>query len=218
MSKQAIIGIVVAVVIIVGGAGIYGVTRSDSDTDDHMDHSHHDSDHMEFAPYSTLGYTFEATFSGGKDNAETRSTMTKDAEDNFKLVSTAGGAESVFYYVDEQYVSCSAGRCVKVPNSNNIDTSAKRYAYNDSEIEEFKKTAQYVGKADCSSGSCDKWTAERDGVTTTFLIDDRGRINQASGKDGDTVFKVDFTYKDVPTITLPANVTEIPISIQDLQR
>lgn len=219
MSKNIIVGVIAAAVVVLAGAGIYGVTRNNQSSDhNHMDDSHHGSDHMEFAPYSTLGETFEATFSGGKDSTQTRSTMTKDAEDNFKLVSTAGGTESTFYYVDKQYVSCSAGRCIKVPNSDNIDASARQYAYSDSDLEEFRKTAKYVGKVDCSSGSCDKWTAEKDGVTTTFLIDEKGRINQASGKDGDTVFKVDFSYKEIPRITLPDNVTEVPVNIQDLQR
>jgi hypothetical protein len=219
MSKNVIVGIIAAVVIAAGGAGIYAMTRDDSASNqDNTDHSQHDANHAEFAPQSTLGQTFEATFSGGNDTTKTRSTMTKDAEDNFKLVTTAGGTNAEFYYVDEQYVSCNAGQCVKVPNSNNIDSSSRQYAYSDSDIEEFRKTAQHVGKVDCSSGSCDKWTADRGGVSTTFLIDDKGRINQASGKDGDTVFQVDFTYKDVPTITLPSNVTEIPVSLQDLQR
>lgn len=216
MSKQLIFGVIAAVVIAAGGAGAYFAFREDSpanssttttSTDDADERT---EDLPAFNPVSTEGVEFEATFAGGDDATETRVIVQKDEKGSIKLNTTAEGTNSEMYQVDGQYVMCSSGQCFKLTNTTLFSSSSDQFDYDESKIASFRENIKNEGKVSCASGTCDKWTSENEGTKSTFLLDSQGRIQQVTGESGGSNFQIDFTYKDISTIALPSNVTELP--------
>lgn len=217
MKKQAVVGLVVAAVVAVGG-GVYvitknkeekGATSTSGSTANTQEISHTEA----FAPKVTANTSFEAKLSGStaEGNAYV-GTIAVDTKGNSKYSGEQDGKTFAMYTIDGSYIMCSDNTCYKLPSAQNgaQPVSSDQYEYNEDDYRRFSTSAVHKGSVSCSSGTCEEWEITDNGQRITMLLDNQKRVNTVSGTSSNgTTYKIEYTYKDV-TITAPTNVQTIP--------
>lgn len=222
MSKT-IIGLVVAGLVVVGGAAYFVVNKnSDKDTpaasqtaDNSSDDSSTNSgDGPSFAPATTDGLSFEATSTVEASGKTIVSTIAYDGKQNYQYSADQGGQsvstivtkKAVYVQVDDQWYKYAANYS---SGFNPAD-----YKYDASTLDAWKASSDYKGQGDCPAGTCDIWEvstgAEGQQATSTVYLDtSTNRISKLVSETGSGNFTIEYNYKPV-TITVPKNAKTFP--------
>jgi hypothetical protein len=208
MSRNLIIGLVVAAVVVVGGGAAYMLTQDDdSDNQQQLSQDSSGADNSAFNPASTEGLEFSATIT--VEGAPT-ATFEHDDQGTTRYVTTTGGQEMEIIYTSDAYYSCQDDNCIKFPISQlgNSGFNPGDYTYDEDRLGSFASPA-YKGQQSCESGTCDVWEVSTGGVTSTLYVDSNTkRITKVQGTVAGKTSTIVYDYKDV-TINIPQNAQTI---------
>lgn len=210
MTRPVLIG-VVAAVIIVGGAVAYTLTKEDKDKPSQTN-SQNANDQASFAPESTEGLEFKATITTTSGSTSTQATIERDDKNNTRYVANQGGQQMEIVYTSDAYYSCQGANCVKFPisQSSNSGFDPSAYTYDQSKLAGYRNGSSYKGKQSCPAGTCDVWSVNAGGATSTIYVDtDTKRISQVESGQSGASSKIVYEYTDV-TINVPANAQTLP--------
>lgn len=210
MTRPVLTGVVIAVIII-GGAAAYTLTKEDK-TQPSQNSTQNANDQASFAPQPTEGLEFKATITTSGAGAATQATIERDDKNNTRYVATTGGQQMEIIYTSDAYYSCQAGSCVKSPisQSGNSGFDPSAYTYDQNELAGYKNSSSYKGQQNCPAGTCDVWSVNAGGITSTIYVDtDTKRISQVENSINNATSKIVYEYTDV-TINIPANARTMP--------
>lgn len=217
MSRRKIIGIIIVLVLIGGGAAYFATKDSDNDSDKNKANSSQTSSNSgsstnAFNPASTEGLEFKATLTTTGTTGSTEATIEHDDKGNTRYVASAGGQQTEIIYTSDAYYICTGSNCLKYPASQSSSSgfNPADYTYDQSKLSGYKNGAGYKGQKSCASGTCDVWSVNAGGFTSTIYVDrTTKRITQVDSTIAGNTTKIVYDYSDV-TITVPANAQTIP--------
>ncbi len=139
-------------------------------------------------------------------------TLLYDGNDNSMYNGKSGEDEFSMYKLGDEYISCSAGACFRLPDGNagTATISEDQYSFSDEDLISYRNNAEYQGTAQCGDQTCDKWYVASDDFTGTFYVDPEKKIQKVEGQSDERTWMVEFDYKPV-TITRPENVQDSPL-------
>ena len=218
-SKNIVIGVAVAALVAGGAYFALGrgddTSNSDTSTNTSVSTEQASSDAPSFSPKSTENISFSATFESEGEKAEDNlvGTLKNDGKGSFQFSATTADSGEVEMYMlsDGSVVSCQSGLCFKSPVNTQTDIDRSDFTLSDDEISKYQSTANYDGTASCPAGTCNVWsyTDEEGALTKVFVSRDTNLVSKLEASDAASKISMVFTYEDV-TITVPANVQEIP--------
>lgn len=213
MNKRLLIGAIV-VLLVGGGAAAYFVTKDDDTSTPATSQigNNQPTANPAFNAASTEGLEFKATISTAIGGQATESTIEQDDKGNTRYVASAGGRQMEIIYTSDAYYSCQGNNCVKFPvsQSSNSGFNPSDYTYDQSKLAGYVSGAAYKGQKSCPSGTCDVWSINTGGSTSTFYIDSTTkRITQVESTIAGSSTKIVYDYANV-TITVPANAQTVP--------
>lgn len=218
--NNKIIGGVVALLLLAGvGAGIYLMQNDDekqNNTETSQTGQEQESNNGEaptLANFANSDKPFVATIKGETDGNSFNTVIEYDGQGNGYFTTEYEGETTEFYFTGDSYITCRDGQCFKTPKTSESSVNVDDYSYSQEDFDKFKNDATYEGRQSCPAGTCDVWlVSTTDQTTRIFINPETNLISQVVGDiDGNSV-TVTYEFKDV-TITLPENITEIPINL-----
>lgn len=216
MSKQ-IIGIIIAVAVIAGGAFAFWQIQDDEPelaqeiTDNGI--TQEDIAELSLVGQNMAGASYMATITGNTPEGPLQSTLEFDGEGSYSFSSEQAGQSVQFIVTPEATYSCQGNQCFEFPRGQEDDLFAFNiddFTYEEDDLTEFADIATRIGEGPCPAGTCDVWEIVDRSETTRLYIDtSANRISQATGSGDDGEFSIVYDYRDV-TITPPENVQPMP--------
>lgn len=210
MTRPVLIGVVAAVLLIGGGAA-YTLTKDDDSPSQSSSGSQNTQSDASFAPQSTEGLEFKATITTTSGGNSTQATLEYDDKKNTRYVANTGGQQMEFIFTSDTYYSCQGGNCVKYPitQASNSGIDPSTYTYDQNELAGYRTGSSYKGRQSCPAGTCDVWSVNTGGTTSTIFIDtNTKRISQVEGSQGGATSTIVYEYTDV-TINVPTNARSL---------
>lgn len=216
MSRNLVIGALVAGVLVLGGGAFYVSNRNNGSSSGSQATNNKASSNPSFDALSPTDESYVATITTTDAEGKTsQASMEYDKQSgNVKYSATSNGETVSFVYTSDAYYVCQKdGTCIKYPNNGIGGGSAfdpTTYQYTGDELNGWKSTSSYQGEQSCPAGSCDVWQVEESGSKLTFYISDDKRISKVETVQSDgSKSSLTYDYKNV-TVTQPANAQEIP--------
>lgn len=215
MRKKVLISVIVAAVVIIGAGAAYFMTKKDTTNNASTNSNSVEQQNAanngapNFDPAATANVSFVAVLTGTSKGQTYTANLEHDGKGSSKYSGNSANAPFEMYLINNEYITCSGGSCIKLTGSAGSPVNESTYSFSTEDIDNFRTSSTYKGKADCPAGTCDHWQSTKENETIDFYVASDNKISKASGTIGDTSFEIVFTYKDV-TITPPANVRELP--------
>lgn len=234
MNSKAIIGLVVAGVVLVGGIFAFAGRSSDNtDTVASNDTQQTNDDSQEAVAANGLsndnGFPAELSIVGSYV-ATITSRDTADPSNNADLeliynnenlwqtsIDSSEGGITTIYTGDATYIEGPTG-WTKFPVSDAGASGAiEGFTFSDSDIEEFRTKAIDAGTESCSLGTCRVWeiTDNDDGSTGKIWVADDGRLARAIVSQGSTTTELEYDYNADTTVTVPKNFQEFTVPTEN---
>lgn len=216
MNKQ-IIAIIVAVVLLAGGAIAFWQLQDDSPelTQEIGDNgiTQEEAAQLALVAENMAGASYVATISGTTPEGPIESVLEFDGEGSYSFTAEQAGQTFRFIGTPEATFSCEGDQCFELPTGQEqqqIGFNIDDFTYDEGSLTDFVDIARYVGQEACPAGTCDVWEIIEDQETNRLYIDtDTNRISQATGFGDDGEFSIVYDYRAV-TITPPENVQPFP--------
>jgi hypothetical protein len=215
--KVKLIGIILAVLVVGGGAGAFIMSRDSDDSKSSSNNSNTTKEETKtesatptFSPKATKNQSFSATLEGTSEGDALTGTIESDGKGIIHFTGTQAG-ETAEYYVtsDGSFIFCQGTQCFKSSASEN-SVSPDDYEVTDEDIAKYQSKATFLGSESCPSGTCNVWQyTDDENVKTKIYIDkDTDYVSQVVGEDGTDTFKIVYNFKDV-SITVPTDVQDL---------
>lgn len=212
MKRNILIGIIVALLVSGGAVGAYFIFKSDSnelsESSESSEASNEESSAI-FNPLPTVGVAFVATVNGTTSDGDIYTAVIRhDAKGNTHYEGSYGDSEIDMYQINGKNIICSNGTCIVTPTVESTPITSDQYEYNEEDYNELKNIAEYAGRENCKSGTCDVWQINEANSTGKLFIDSGGRVDRAEWTSPDGSFSIDYEYQDVQ-IKEPDNVQNL---------
>lgn len=205
-KKGLIIGLIALVVLLAGGATAFLLVNKNSKTDINITKATESivKDNVdvynEFAMSRLNNVSYVATAKLNYDGST--STTEVDSKGNTRGTQTIGGVTVVTTAIGNTVYTCQQDKpCTSetVEIANETDTANQIAKM----MENMKSSAKFVGKVDCVSGKCAKWSVPSGELASYYILSEDGRL-MSTTIEGEFGSETVYEYKDVPAIKAPA--------------
>ena len=216
MNKNVIIGLIVAGVLVLGGAAWYLTSSNSSDSDDGQSSTVSAEEISDFINPYDQAVTMTGTITDSADPSSD-STVIMQYKDNNTWAISVDGTEGKTQFInigDYSYMySSETDSWFRMPSSTDTDSPFDDFKIDKDEIQTLKDNAVVVGKSGCTLGTCEVYdmTDPDTGDKTTLKIGSGGRIAEMSGTSGTTSTTMVFDYSGPINIETPADYQEFNI-------
>ncbi len=212
MNKNIIIGLVVAGVLVLGGAGwlVFG-----------------SSDNSDLGSVSTEGVlnllnpydqavtlTITTTDPVEPSNNGTITMRFEDQDTWMMNMDSVEGTTQVIYDGDYGYMqNPDDGTWLRLPAGDATDSPANDFKLTDDDMADFRTNAVRVGSGDCSLGTCTlyEYTDPTTGEVSTLKIGSNNRLASIDTISGTSTVNMVFDYNAPVSIQVPTNYQELNI-------
>lgn len=218
MNKSAIIGLVVAGVLILGGGGWY-LTRSTGNTGDNGDSSTASSiaeDIKDFVNPYNQSFKMTGT-SSDSENPENNLTFTMEYQDKDTWAWTSdinGQKTQIIYDAGYNYMqNPGTDTWLRLPAGDNSSSPIDDFKITDKEMNDLKSKGISKGTSSCSLGTCETFvvTDPAGNGTTTWKVGKDGRIAEADFSSGTSSVHMVYDYNANVNIQIPTNYQDFSI-------
>ena len=216
MSKK-ILGIVLAVVVLAGGAFAFWQLQDDEpELEQEVAEngiSQEEAAQLALVAENMAGASYVATINADTPEGSFESVLEFDGEGNYSFNAEQDGQTVQFILIGDTAYTCEGEQCFEFPSRQDDDMfnfNIDDFTYEEDELTDFAETATYLGEESCPAGTCDVWEIVDETETSRLYIDtDSNQISQATGTGDDGEFTMVFEYQDI-SIEAPENVQPFP--------
>lgn len=211
MSKNLIIGLIVALLILVGGAGAFFVLNNNDDSSNTESTASSNEQLPFFNPAATAGESFVATMTGTTEDKSYTATIEYDGSGNAHYTGQFEDETFELYMLGERNIICNGGQCIETPNTTGASpVDRDLFDISDEDLTEYRNNALYQGTQDCPAGKCEVWQISVEDYTGLLFVSEDGQISKATGEAAGGSFEIIYSYEQV-TVSAPENIQTIPL-------
>jgi len=212
MNKNITIGLIVAGVLLLGGAGwfVFG-----SDSNGGLNKASTEAALNLINPYDqTVTLTITTLDSAEPSNNGTITMRFKDQDTWTMDTSAVEGVAQIIYDGGYSYIQNEqGGTWLRLPAGEATDSPANDFKITDEDIADFRANAVNVGTDDCSLGTCTvyEYTDPSTGEVSKLKISSDNRLANIDTASGTSTINMVFDYDSPVDIQVPTNYQELNI-------
>ncbi len=215
LSKQQVVGLVVALLLIVGGVLAFTRLQNGDENGDQQAAEQTDNDYEELARATEAmsDASFIATITGDSTEGPINVTMEQDGQGSSRFVTEQNGTTLQFIITPDAAYSCENDDCMQFA-SEDVEGSffePDDFVYSEDDMDVLQANATFAGQEECPAGTCNVWEVTEGADTSRIYISTSDNtISQVSVTGPEGSFNITYDYQDV-TITPPENAEVMPV-------